>query len=69
MKLWPFKVIAGPGNKPMIIVNYKGEDKQFSPEEISAMVLAKMKETAEAFIGSTVKNVVVTIPAYFNDSQ
>ncbi|KAM7508179.1 hypothetical protein LguiA_018632 [Lonicera macranthoides] len=69
MKLWPFKVIAGTGNKPVIVVNYKGEEKQFSPEEISALVLEKMKETAEAFIGSTVKNAVVTVPAYFNDSQ
>lgn len=69
MKLWPFKVIAGPGEKPMIVVNYKGEQKQFAPEEISSMVLVKMKETAEAFLGQTIKNAVVTVPAYFNDSQ
>ncbi|PHT44786.1 Heat shock cognate 70 kDa protein [Capsicum baccatum] len=69
MKLWPFKVIAGPGDKPMIVVNYKGEEKQFAAEEISSMVLAKMKGIAEAFLGSTVKNAVVTVPAYFNDSQ
>ncbi|PIN04537.1 Molecular chaperones GRP78/BiP/KAR2, HSP70 superfamily [Handroanthus impetiginosus] len=69
MKLWPFKVIPGPGDKPMIKVQYKGEEKLFSPEEISSMVLTKMKESAEAFLGHTVKNAVVTVPAYFNDSQ
>lgn len=69
MKLWPFKVVAGPGDKPLIVVSYKGEEKQFAPEEISSMVLVKMKETAEAFLGQTVKNAVVTVPAYFNDSQ
>ncbi|XP_060174311.1 heat shock cognate 70 kDa protein-like [Lycium barbarum] len=69
MKMWPFKVIAGPGEKPMIGVNYKDEEKQFAAEEISSMVLTKMKEIAEAFLGSTVKNAVVTVPAYFNDSQ
>ncbi|EAY89450.1 hypothetical protein OsI_10982 [Oryza sativa Indica Group] len=68
-KLWPFKVLPGPGDKPMIGVQYKGEEKQFSAEEISSMVLNKMKETAEAYLGSTVKNAVVTVPAYFNDSQ
>ncbi|KAJ0021637.1 hypothetical protein Pint_32349 [Pistacia integerrima] len=69
MKLWPFKVIAGPGDKPMIVVNYKGEEKQFAAEEISSMVLIKMKEIAEAYLGTTIKNGVVTVPAYFNDSQ
>ncbi|KAK9741053.1 hypothetical protein RND81_03G078500 [Saponaria officinalis] len=73
IKLWPFKVIDGndPGkaDKPMIAVNYMGEKKNFTPEEISAMILAKMKDVAEAFIGSTVKNAIVTVPAYFNDSQ
>jgi L1 cell adhesion molecule like protein len=69
MKLWPFKVLSGPGDKPMIEVIYKGEKKQFSPEEISSMVLIKMREIAEAFLGQTVKNAVVTVPAYFNDSQ
>ncbi|XP_073126972.1 heat shock cognate 70 kDa protein-like isoform X1 [Henckelia pumila] len=68
-ELWPFKVIAGPDDKPMIVVNYKGEEKKFVAEEISSMVLTKMKETAEAFLGLTVKNVVITVPAYFNDSQ
>ncbi|XP_049365544.1 heat shock 70 kDa protein [Solanum verrucosum] len=69
MKHWPFKVVPGPGDKPMIVVNFKNEEKQFAPEEISSMVLIKMKETAEAFLGQTVKNAVVTVPAYFNDSQ
>ncbi|EEC71767.1 hypothetical protein OsI_04375 [Oryza sativa Indica Group] len=69
MKLWPFKVIPGPGDKPMIVVQYKGEEKQFSAEEISSMVLIKMREIAEAYLGSNIKNAVVTVPAYFNDSQ
>ncbi|CAB4288878.1 unnamed protein product [Prunus armeniaca] len=69
MKLWPFKVIPGPGDKPMIIVRYKGEEKTFSAEEISSMVLTKMREIAEAYLGQTIKNAVVTVPAYFNDSQ
>ncbi|CAI5951469.1 unnamed protein product [Closterium sp. NIES-65] len=69
IKLWPFKVIAGAGEKPMIQIEYKGETKQFAAEEISSMVLTKMKEIAEAYLGTTVKNAVVTVPAYFNDSQ
>merc|ERR1719337_58160 len=68
-KLWPFKVIPGAGDKPMIQVHYMGEDKKFHPEEISSMILIKMKETAEAYLGGTVKDAVVTVPAYFNDSQ
>merc|ERR1711861_69967 len=62
-------VIAGDGDIPRIQVNYKGEEKTFAAEEISSMVLTKMKETAEAFTGKDVKDVVVTVPAYFNDSQ
>nr|KJB49429.1 hypothetical protein B456_008G119200 [Gossypium raimondii] len=69
MKHWPFKVVAGPGDKPMIVVTYKGEEKQFAAEEISSMELSKMKEVAEAYLGQTVKNAVITVPAYFNDSQ
>jgi len=69
IKLWPFKVISGPGEKPMIVVQHKGEEKQFAAEEISSMVLIKMREIAEAYLGSTIKNAVVTVPAYFNDSQ
>ncbi|XP_073021219.1 heat shock cognate 70 kDa protein-like [Primulina eburnea] len=67
--LWPFKVICGENDKPVIMVTYKGEEKQYAAEEISSMVLTKMKETAEDFLGSTVKNAVITVPAYFNDSQ
>ncbi|XP_074290052.1 heat shock cognate 70 kDa protein-like isoform X2 [Silene latifolia] len=72
MKFWPFEVICGPESntkKPIIVVNYKGQLKQFAPEEISSMVLMKMKDIAEAFLGVKVKNAVVTVPAYFNDSQ
>jgi len=69
IKLWPFKVEPGVGEKPMIVVKHKGEQKKFQAEEISSMVLAKMKETAEAYIGSKVTNAVVTVPAYFNDAQ
>jgi len=69
MKLWPFTVEGGADDKPVIVVKFKGETKKFHPEEISSMVLVKMKETAEAFLGSTVKNAVITVPAYFNDNQ
>jgi L1 cell adhesion molecule like protein len=69
VKLWPFKVEAGAGDKPIIVVDYMGETKKFHPEEISSMILTKMKETAEAYLGGTVKDAVVTVPAYFNDSQ
>ncbi|CAO3642066.1 unnamed protein product [Mucor hiemalis] len=68
MKHWPFKIIDKE-QKPIIQVEYKGETKTFTPEEISAMILVKMKETAEAYLGGTVKNAVITVPAYFNDSQ
>nr|CAD2205480.1 unnamed protein product [Meloidogyne enterolobii] len=69
MKHWPFKVIQGEGARPKIQVEIKGEMKAFFPEEVSAMILTKMKETAEAFLGQTVKDAVITVPAYFNDSQ
>jgi len=68
MKLWPFKII-NDGSKPKIEVEFKNEKKAFYPEEISAMVLTKMKETAEAYLGKKVTDAVVTVPAYFNDSQ
>lgn len=68
MKNWPFKVI-NKGTTPFIQVEFKCETKVFSAEEISSMVLTKMKETAEAYLGKKVKDAVVTVPAYFNDSQ
>ncbi|KAK0432114.1 heat shock protein 70 family [Armillaria borealis] len=68
MKHWPFKV-QEKGGKPAITVEYKGEYRDFTPEEISAMVLTKMKETAEAYLGEKVTHAVVTVPAYFNDAQ
>ena len=69
MKHWPFKLISGADGKPTIQVQYKGESKTFSPEEISSMVLTKMKQIAESYLGKEVKNAVITVPAYFNDSQ
>jgi len=69
IKLWPFKVVSGSGGKPMIVVQFQGKEKKFSPEDVSAVVLIKMKETAEAYLGNTVNDAVVTVPAYFNDSQ
>ncbi|KAJ5216785.1 hypothetical protein N7468_009793 [Penicillium chermesinum] len=68
MKHWPFKVVE-KASKPVIEVEFKGEAKQFTPEEISSMILTKMRETAEAYLGGTVNNAVITVPAYFNDSQ
>ena len=69
MKHWPFTVLEGANEKPMIEVMFKGEKKRFQPEEISAAVLQKMKATAEAYLGGEVKNAVITVPAYFNDAQ
>jgi heat shock protein 1/8 len=69
MKHWPFKVKSGKGGRPVIEVDHEGETKEFLPEEISAMVLQKMKTTAEAYLGREVKDAVITVPAYFNDSQ
>jgi len=68
MKHFPFKVI-NKSDKPVVQVEFKGEEKTFTPEEISSMVLTKMRETAESYLGGTVNNAVVTVPAYFNDSQ
>jgi heat shock protein 1/8 len=65
---WPFQVVD-QDDKPMISVQEKGETKIYRPEEISAMVLVGMKETAERYLGQTVKNAVITVPAYFNDYQ
>jgi len=69
LKHFPFKVKAGPNDKPIIQVEFNGEQKEFSSEEISSMILVKMKETAEAYMGESISNAVITVPAYFNDSQ
>lgn len=70
-KHWPFKVKAGAGDVPEIVVQYKGEDKVFKAEEVSAMVLLKMKEIAQSYLSDKgeVKKAVITVPAYFNDAQ
>ncbi|KAJ3668955.1 hypothetical protein LUZ60_010905 [Juncus effusus] len=68
-QLWPFTVTSDPNNKPKIVVQYKGEEKQFHAEEISSMVLIKMKQIAELYLGYSIKDAVVTVPAYFNNSQ
>ena len=69
MKHWPFTITPGPGGTHIIEVDYKGEKKQFKAEKISLMVLTKMRKIAEAYLGKEVKNAVVIVPAYFNDSQ
>jgi L1 cell adhesion molecule like protein len=68
-KLWPFKVISGNDDKPMIVVQYNGKEQLFSAEDISAMVLANMRVTAEAYLGTTVKDAVITVPACSTDMQ
>ncbi|RDX97453.1 putative mediator of RNA polymerase II transcription subunit 37c, partial [Mucuna pruriens] len=67
--LWPFKVVSGINDKPMIVVKYKGQEKNLCAEEVSAMVLTKMREIAEVYLETPIKNAVVTVPAYFNDFQ
>ncbi|KAL4460693.1 hypothetical protein ABPG72_009415 [Tetrahymena utriculariae] len=69
MKYWPFKVQSGPDDKPLIVVQFKNETKKFHAEEISSMVLTKMKDIAESYLSKPVKNAVITVPAYFNDPQ
>jgi len=69
MKLWPFKVVDDGNDRPQIIVSYKGEEKKMYAEEVSAMILTKMKETAESYLGEEVKDIIITCPAYFNDAQ
>mmetsp|Transcript_18225 Transcript_18225/g.42432 ORF Transcript_18225/g.42432 Transcript_18225/m.42432 type:complete len:675 (+) Transcript_18225:31-2055(+) len=71
IKLWPFKVVSDgtTDDKPLIEVTVQGESKRFQPEEVSAIVLIKMKQVAEAFLGTRVQDAVITVPAYFNDSQ
>ncbi|KAJ1695069.1 hypothetical protein LUZ63_011767 [Rhynchospora breviuscula] len=69
IKHWPFKVVVGTHDRPKIVVNYRDAEKEFYAEEISSMVLVKMKEIAETYLGCTINNTVITVPAYFNDSQ
>ena len=70
MKRWPFKVEKDDKtDRPLIVVDYLGQKKKFLPEEISAMILGKMKKIAEDYVGGEVKNAIITVPAYFNDSQ
>ena len=69
LKHFPFKVVDGGKDNPIIEVQYMNETKRFNPEEISSMILLKMKQTAESFLGEEVRNAVITVPAYFNDSQ
>ena len=69
IKSWPFKVEQGDNDKPFIKVDFNNEQKSFSPEEISAMVLTKMKDIAETYLGEKVESAVITVPAYFSDSQ
>lgn len=68
IKHFPFKVVD-KNNKPLIQVKYQGEEREFQPEEISSMVLVKMKEIAEEYLGEKVDSAVITVPAYFNDAQ
>ena len=71
LKLWPFKVVTDgtKDDKPLIEVFYQGVEKRFHPEEISSMILTKMKQTGEAYLGHRVREAVITVPAYFNDAQ
>merc|ERR1719230_841351 len=68
MKYVPYKVVSKQG-KPYVSVETKGGQKSLSPEEVSAMILTKMKQVAEAYLGREVEHAVVTVPAYFNDAQ
>lgn len=69
LKLWPFKVVPNNKDKPIIVLRYKGEEKHISPQEISSMVLSKLKDDAEAYLCHEVKDAVITVPAHFNNSQ
>merc|ERR1719330_1549004 len=67
-KLVPYDIISD-NNKPVVSVDVAGKNSKFAPEEVSAMILGKMKTTAETFLGKEIKDAVVTVPAYFNDAQ
>ncbi|KAK3392993.1 hsp70-like protein [Podospora didyma] len=69
IKYMPFKITSGPGDKPVVEVDVNGSMRKFTPEEVSAMVLGKMRDVAESYLGEKVKHAVVTVPAYFNDKQ
>ena len=69
MKTWPFQVVDDGHNRPQIVVEWKGEMKKMYPEEVSAMVLSKLKAMAESYLGEEITDAVVTVPAYFNDAQ
>ncbi|XP_052116719.1 heat shock cognate 70 kDa protein-like [Arachis duranensis] len=68
-EVWPFRVTSGANDEPIVVVKYKGQERRLCPEEILAMVLTKMRENAEEYLDALVKNVVITVPAYFSDSQ
>lgn len=68
MKHFPFKVV-NKGGQPRVTVEVAGAEKTFTPEEVSAMILSKMRDVAEGYLGEKVSNAVVTVPAYFNDAQ
>ncbi len=68
-KLWPFEVVQHEGDKPFIQVTYKSETRAFAPEEITSMILGKMRDIAESYLGESIQGAVITVPAYFNDAQ
>ena len=69
IKQWPFKVVCGPDDKPLVEVKFKGETKRYTPEEISAKIIMKMRQTVETYLGKPISKILITVPAYFNDSQ
>ncbi|KAL8206103.1 hypothetical protein R6Q57_009654 [Mikania cordata] len=69
IKSWPFKVIEGSADKPIIVLEHNDAEREFSPEEVSSMILKNLKEAAEAYLGTTIKDAVITVPAYFSDKQ
>ncbi|GKC01023.1 putative heat shock protein 70 family protein [Tanacetum coccineum] len=69
IKSWPFKVIEGSEGKPLFVFEHESQEKKFSPQDISALILTNLKETAEAYLGTKVTDAVITVPAYFNNEQ